>query len=158
LVTLTGVTEVKNKKHQITEIILAFSGGLNATEAANIAEYHLVEAGRNGSFTAKNATAIKLLSAVYNSTNDTVTLTPKKKFVLSKKAQLVVNGEPPSGLEDSHNRLIDGNHDGQAGSNAVAVLTIKGGATINALSGGSTAVDQLIELGELAALAKRRKS
>ena len=158
MVTLTSVTEVKNKKRQITEIILAFSGGLNATEAANIAEYHLVEAGRNGSFTAKNAKPIKLVSAVYNSTNDTVTLTPKKKFVLSKKAQLVVNGEPPSGLEDSESRLIDGNHDGQAGGNAVAVLTIQGGATVNALSGGSAAVDQLVELGELAALAKRRKS
>ena len=82
---MTGVDVVKNKKHQVTEIILAFSGGLNAAEAANIAEYSLVEAGKKGSFTAKNAKTIKLRSAVYNSANDTVTLTPKKKFVLSKK-------------------------------------------------------------------------
>ena len=93
--------QVIKKKHQVKEIILGFSGGLNATEAASIAEYALIQAGKKGSFTAKNAKAIKLLSAVYNPANDTVTLTPKKKFVLSKTAQLVVNGVPPSGLEDS---------------------------------------------------------
>jgi hypothetical protein len=155
---MTSVDVVKNKKHQITEVILAFSGGLNATEASSIAEYSLVEAGKKGSFTAKTAKAIKLLSAVYNSANDTVTLTPKKKFVLSAKAQLVVKGTPPSGLEDSQGRLIDGNGNGQAGSNAVAIIATNGAATISALSGGSAAVDQLVELGELAALAKRRKS
>ena len=78
--------------------------------------------------------------------------------MLSTKAQLVVNGAPPSGLEDSQGRLIDGNGNGQAGSNAVAIITTNGAATISALSGGSAAVDQLVELGELAALAKRRKS
>jgi hypothetical protein len=155
---MTGVDVVKNKKHQVTEIILAFSGGLNAAEAASIAEYSLVEAGSKSSFTAKNAKKVKLLSAAYNPANDTVTLTPKNKFVLSKKAQLVVNGGPPSGLEDNQGRLIDGNDNGQAGSNAVAIISIKGGATISALSGGSAAVDQLVELGQLAALAKPRKS
>jgi hypothetical protein len=155
---MTGVDVVKNKKHQVTEIILAFSGGLNAAEAASISEYSLVEAGSKSSFTAKNAKKIKLVSAAYNSANNTVTLTPKKKFALSKKAQLVVNGAPPSGLEDSLGRLIDGNGSGQPGSNAVAIVTVKGQATIDALTGGSAAVDQIVELGELAALAKSRKS
>jgi hypothetical protein len=155
---MTSIDVVKNKKHQITEVILAFSGGLNAAEASSIAEYSLVEAGKKGSFTAKNAKAIKLLSAVYNSANDTVTLTPKKKFVLSTKARLVVNGAPPSGLEDTHGRLIDGNGNGQAGSNAVAIIATNGAATMSALSGGSAAVDQLVELGQLTALAKPRKS
>jgi hypothetical protein len=153
---MTSVDVVKNKKHQITEVILAFSGGLNATEASSVAEYSLVEAGKKGSFTAKTAKAIKLLSAVYNSANDTVTLTPKK-IVLRKKAQLVVDGEAPSGLEDSQGRLIDGNRNGQPGSNAVSIIATNGAATINALTGGSAAVDQLVELGELAALAKPRK-
>jgi len=156
LVTMESLQVVK-KKHQVKEIILTFSGALNATEAASTSEYTLTQAGKKGSFTAKSAKAIKLLSAAYNSANDTVTLTPKKKFVLSKPVQLVVHGEPPSGLEDSYGRLIDGNDNGQAGSNAVAVLTSKG-ATISVLSGGSAAVDLLVEHGELAALAKARKS
>ena len=69
-----------------------------------------------------------------------------------------MNGNPPSGLEDSQGRLIDGNDNGQAGGNAVAIVTTKGAATISALSGGSAAVDQLVELGQLTALAKPRKS
>ena len=63
---------------------------MNAAEAANIAEYELIKAGKKGSFTAKNAKAIKLASAVYNAANNTVTLTPKKKFVLTKPVELVV--------------------------------------------------------------------
>jgi hypothetical protein len=157
LVSMTGVTEVKNKKHQITEIILTFSGALNSAEASNIAEYKLVQAGAKGSFTARNAKAIKLLSAAYNSANNTVTLTPKKKFVLSKATELVVNGEPPSGLEDSSGRLIDGNDDGQAGGNAVAMLK-KRGVSINAVL-DSAVVDLLVEQDAFANFAKKtRKS
>ena len=74
---------------------------------------------------------IKLKSALYNPTTDTVTLTPRKPFALTKPVQLLVEGEPPSGLEDSLGRLIDGDHNGQAGGNAVAVLS-RGGATLSA--------------------------
>jgi hypothetical protein len=45
---------------------------------------------------------------------------------------LQVSGLPPSGLEDSHGRLIDGNYDGQPGGNAVSVLR-NGGATVSAV-------------------------
>ena len=120
---MTSVNDVKNKKHQVTEIIVTFSGALNAGQATNIAEYELITAGKGGSFTAKNAKVIKLRSAAYNSANNTVTLTPKKKFSLSKATELIVNGEPPSGLEDSSGRLIDGNDDGQAGGDAVAIIS-----------------------------------
>lgn len=68
-----------------------------------------------------------------------------------------MNGQTPSGLEDSSGRLIDGNEDGQPGGDAVAVLRGKG-VTITALSGGSAAVDRLVELEELTALAKAPKS
>jgi hypothetical protein len=55
-----------------------------------------------------------------------VTLTPIKPFALTKPVQLAVNGETPSGLQDSAGRLIDGNHDGLAGGNSVAVLRPRG--------------------------------
>jgi hypothetical protein len=61
-----------------------------------------------------------------NAANNRVTLTPKKPFALTKPVQLAVNGETPSGLQDSEGRLIDGNHDGVAGGNGVAVLRPKG--------------------------------
>ena len=65
----------------------------------------------------------------------------------------MVDGLPPSGLEDSYGRLIDGNGDGKAGSNAVSILT-KRAATISVVS---AAIDQLVELEELAALIKPAK-
>ena len=64
--------------------------------------------------------------------NDQVTLIPKQAFALTKPVQLQVDGLPPSGLEDSFGRLIDGDHSGQPGSNAVALLNRKG-ATISAV-------------------------
>jgi hypothetical protein len=60
-----------------------------------------------------------------------VMLMPATPFSLKKPVQLVVYGTGPSGLQDTYGRLIDGNHDGSAGGNAVAVLK-RGGATIAA--------------------------
>ncbi len=151
LVTLESIQVIKNKKHKVGEVLMTFSGGLNATEAASLSEYTLIQAGKRGSFTAKNAKSIKLLSAVYNSTNHTVAITPKKPFALTKAIELVVNGSAP-GLEDSNGRLIDGNHDGQAGGNATAVL--KGKATTIT----SAVVDLLLQHDDVASLTKARKS
>lgn len=121
--TMTSVRPVTNKKHLVTQIIVSFSGPVNAAGADNLNIYRLATAGKKGSYTAKSATIIKLKSAVYNPASDSVTLTPKKAFALTKPVQLVVDGEPPSGLEDTLGRFIN------AGSNAVAVLT-RGGVTI----------------------------
>jgi hypothetical protein len=138
-VTMNRVQLLTNQKHQVAEVIVGFSGGVNPARAQNPAEYRLAFAGRNGSFTARNARRIKLRSAVYNSTTDTVTLTPKKPFALTKPVELQVNGTAPSGLTDDLGRLIDGHHDGQPGGDAVAVLRLSG-ATIGALVGGPLSV------------------
>jgi hypothetical protein len=102
------------------------TNAVNMTEADSINLYRLATAGKKGSFTAKNAQVIKLKSAVYNPATDSVTLTPKKPFALTRPVQLVVVGVPPSGLQDSYGRLIDG------GENATALLR-RGGATITAV-------------------------
>ena len=122
---MTGVREVKNKKQQVTQVVITFSGAVNGTEAQNTTLYRLAYPGKKGSYTAKNAQVIKLKSAVYKAASDTVTLTPKKAFALTSKVQLVVNGVPPSGLEDSYGRYIDGDHNGTAGGNAIAILAKK---------------------------------
>jgi hypothetical protein len=126
LVTLTNVTFTHNKRHMVTQITVDFSGALNMAEADSVATYRLVLPGKRGSFTAKNAKVLGLRSAVLNAANNEVTLTLKKPFALTKPVQLTVNGEAPSGLEDSEGRLIDGNHDGVAGGNGVAVLRQRG--------------------------------
>ena len=92
LVTVVSVTDVKNKKHMVTEIVVDFSGPLNAAQADNLATYRLATANGKGSFTAKNSPVVKLRSAVFNPANDTVTLTPKKAFALTKPVELTING------------------------------------------------------------------
>ena len=122
-----------NKNPVVTEIVVNFSGPLNAAQAENVAAFRLATANGKGIFTAKNSPVMKLRSAVFNPANDTVTLIPKKAFALTHPVQLTINGTPPLGLEDSSGQLIDGLGNGMAGGNAVAVIrhsavTLNGGA------------------------------
>jgi hypothetical protein len=93
-VTLTLVQPDFNKKHLVSEILVTFSGAVNAAEARETGIYGLVTPGKHGSFTAKNAGSIKLRSAVYNVATNTVTLTPLKAFSLSKPVEITINGPP----------------------------------------------------------------
>ncbi len=127
LVTVMSVTDKTNKKHLVTQVNVVFSGSVNSTEAQMLTGiYRLATPGKKGSYTAKNAGVIRLKSATYTDSNHTAVLIPKKPFALTKPVQLLIDGLAPSGLQDSIGRLIDGNHDGQAGGNAVAILSRKG--------------------------------
>jgi hypothetical protein len=119
LVTVTNVQDKLNKRHMVTEIIVDFSGAVNASEADSLGTYRLATAGKKGSFAAKNAKVLKLKSAVYNGASWAVALTPKKAFALTMPVQLLVSGQS---LQDSEGRLIDGANDGQPGSNFVTVF------------------------------------
>jgi hypothetical protein len=143
LVTVTNAAISRNKKHQVTQVTVDFSGAVNSAEASSVATYRLATAGKKGSFDAKNAGIIKLKSAAYNAAANEVMLTPKKPFALTKAVQLRVNGLAPSGLLDTLGRLIDGNHDGQAGGNAVALLRSHGAtlsARVSGASGGAASL------------------
>jgi hypothetical protein len=165
-VTLSNVQVVTNKRHQVTEILVGFSGALNAAEASDLGLYHLVQAGSRGSFTARNAKTIRLEAATYNAAIDTVVLVPGELFTLAKRVQLQVDGVPPSGLEDSSGRFIDGDRSGQPGSNAVAILS-RGGVSMAALAVGpaggangvsAATVDALLELNVLAGVTTAQRS
>ncbi len=116
-VTVTGVRAIENKRRMVTQVVISFSGPVNALEAESTTTYRLATAGKKGSFTARNAMVLKLKSAVY--TTDAVTLTLRKAFALAKPVELVVNGQS---LEDSSGQLIDGASDGQPGSNDVTIF------------------------------------
>src|SRR5262249_53935301 len=49
LVTVETIQLVRNKRHRVTGILIGFSGGVNAAQAQNLAEYRLVKAGKRGS-------------------------------------------------------------------------------------------------------------
>ena len=102
LVTVTGVGDVMNKRHLVTQITVQFSGDVNAAQGDLTSTYRLALPGRRGSYTARNAPVIKLKKAVYDSSTKTVTLTLRAPLALSrKKLQLLVNGLTPSGLTDN---------------------------------------------------------
>ena len=52
---MTSVREVLNKKKQVTEVIITFSGAVSSAEAGHTGIYRLATAGKHGSYTAKNA-------------------------------------------------------------------------------------------------------
>jgi len=114
LVTVVNVQDVVSKKHQVTEILVTFSGAVNVGEDDSINTYRLATPGKKGSYTAKNAGIIKLKSAFYTASNRQVALTPKMPFALTKPVQLLVYGTGASGLQDAEGRLIDGDHNGTA--------------------------------------------
>jgi hypothetical protein len=95
LVTMTNVQEVFNKRHQVAQITIDFSGPLDAGLADSLANYILTVAGKHGSFTARNARAIPLASAVYSESTDSVTLALKKRFGLTRPIQVRIRGLRP---------------------------------------------------------------
>jgi len=125
-VTVTGASDVLNSKNQVTQIVIDFSGPLNASQAVQRCHYRLAFPGSNGSYTARNARVVLLKKPVYDATDYTVTLTPGRPFALTRKAELVINGNPPNGLRDSQGNLIDGNDDGHPGGNAIVFLSSSG--------------------------------
>jgi Bacterial Ig domain len=125
-VTVTGASDELNSKNQVTQIVIDFSGPLNASQAAKRGVYRLALPGSNGSYTARNARVVLLKKPVYNATDYTVTLRPGRPFALTRKAELVIRGNPPNALRDSQGNRIDGNHDGHPGGNAIVLLSSSG--------------------------------
>jgi hypothetical protein len=132
-VTVVAVHDVTNKKHQVTEIVIDFSGPLNAAQADNVAAFRLAAANRKGVFTAKNSPVTKLRSAVFNPANNSVTLIPKGVLALAKPLQLTISGTAPTGLQDTSGQLIDGDNNGTPGGNAAAIIR-RSGVTLNAVA------------------------
>jgi cyclophilin family peptidyl-prolyl cis-trans isomerase len=125
-VTLTNVQLVTNKRQQVTQVVVSFSGPLDTTDAGNKTIYRLTTPGKGGSYTARNARIIHVRKADYSAAGDSVTLTPTAPFSLKKPVQLLIHGTSPSGLQDSIGRFIDGAANGQTGSNATAILSKDG--------------------------------
>ena len=163
LVTVIKVIDKLNKKHQVTEVDVIFSGAVNSTEANNIATYRLATPGKKNSFTPKNAGTIKLKTASYSPSTNTVALTPKKPFALTRPVQVLIYGTGPTALQDAEGRDVDGDHNGTAGGNAIAIISKKG-VTLDARASVRTearkqlsrllVVDALLERDELAVLSR----
>ena len=117
------------KAKKETVLVLQFSGALNAGAADNANAYELapvitVKATGKGKHkkppTTKLGTSVKLASAVYTSSNNQVTLTPRGTLNLAKPEELIVKAAL---VTDTLGRQIDGNDNGQAGGNYIATIS-----------------------------------
>jgi hypothetical protein len=121
-VTWTIVFVWTDRNEKVAQIQVLFSGALNAVQAERLGIYRLATAGEDGSFDGHYSRVIKLGSAQYGANENSVTLTPRRPFSLTKVFQLRIAGEPHGGLHDSNGRLIDGDGNGKPGGNVEVVL------------------------------------
>ena len=130
VVSVQNVALSTNKRHMVTQINVTFSGQVNTTEADQTRTYRLAHPNRQGSYTARNAVTVKLRSAKYNATTNTVTLHSEgMPLALKGQAlQLLIDGSSPSGLQDIVGRYLAG-AGGNAGNDAVVSIS-KNGVTI----------------------------
>ena len=125
--TVTKVVDKLNKKHQVTEVDVIFSGPVNSTEADSLGTYRLATPGKKNSYTAKNAGIIKLKTAVYTAVEPTRSPSrPRSHSPSPSQSRSSIYGTGPTALQDSTGRDIDGDHNGTPGGNAIAIIAKKG--------------------------------
>jgi hypothetical protein len=126
------------KRRPLSVIVVQFSAALNPAAATNLAAYALSTVAQGRKHPSK---PVPLVHAGYDPVAHTVTLTPIRKLVLKPPLQLRLSGAL---LTDALRTMLDGQHDGQAGSDFVATLSA-GGASAGNIS--ASAVDALLETG-----------
>jgi hypothetical protein len=107
---VTSISDVQNKKHQVTQIDIKLSGPVDASQAKTLANYTVLEPGIKGSFNANNAKAVKVKSVNYNAAINEIIVTPRTPFALTKPVQLTINASSSKGIHDTAGRLINGGH------------------------------------------------
>jgi cyclophilin family peptidyl-prolyl cis-trans isomerase len=130
VVNVQSVSLGTNKRGQVTQLDVDFSGPLNSTLAERSNIYRLGYPNRAGVVRAGNSSAVRVRSARYNMATDSVMLALNKPLALASRAlDLVIDGQSPSGLQDVVGRYLDGADNGQTGTNAVVSIS-KGGVSI----------------------------
>ncbi len=109
------VTEVQRFGYHMmpTTLLLTFDQALDATTADDPRNYQIIGPGGR---------PIRVKSAVYNASNDTVTLRPSERINVHHRYTLVVDGESAGSLANSQGRLLD-SVNGSIGSNYRTSLT-----------------------------------
>ena len=161
LVSVASVQTYSGSRHLINQIRVTFDSPVDAAAAASPALYRLVKAGKKGSFTGRGIQAIRVRSAVYDPTDDSVRLTVRTPFSLSKPIELLVGGQPRSILKSGQAQTavrVNGSQQGKGqgrrqvrpnhGAASGATLAHSGGHPAN----HSAHVDAVLERNKLAGL------
>ena len=115
---------------QPTHIVVRFSSSLDASTATNVNNYSIVRVEPDGKANHHSLT-IPFASAVFNPKKNTVTLTPTHRLNLHYFYRLTVNGKAPGGVAATDGTLLDGNGNGQPGSDYVTVIHRFGTANVS---------------------------
>jgi hypothetical protein len=118
-----------------TDIVVTFSGAVDARHANNLRNYRLAAPGMGKSSKTYNK-LIPFKSAVYDKTAHRVTLLLNGSLALNPRPQLRITA---AGILDAAGRPLDGNRDGRAGGDYVALLT-KAGAKPHVVTGAQAFV------------------
>jgi cyclophilin family peptidyl-prolyl cis-trans isomerase len=121
LVRLTGVNYGVNAFGYVYDVVLTFSGPLNAVLADNPLAYGLGTQGQNGSFGPSEGTSIPVTQATYK--NNAVTLLADLgQNPLSQKVEVVIDGAGPHPVLDTLDRPLSSGRKGKPGGNVVAIF------------------------------------
>ena len=93
-------------RHRLTSLVLTFSGPLDPVRAGDVNNYAL-----NGPSTRHGlGRIVRLSSAIYDPTNNTVTLNLYRPVAIGRRAlyQVAVNGTPPRGLTGANGLSLNG--------------------------------------------------
>jgi virginiamycin B lyase len=101
---------------QRTSLTLTFDQPLNPERAQDPGNYQIVALGGSR----RN---IRVRAAVYDAATRTVTLSPVRRLNLHDLFRLTVIGTGPDGLTDTSGNLLDGQKNGDPGSNFVTIVT-----------------------------------
>jgi hypothetical protein len=80
------------RKKAITGIVLHTSGALDPASAGSLANYQLVDAGRDGRFGTPDDKPVRLRSAAFDAAQGTIILTTASKNAFRKPLRLTVRG------------------------------------------------------------------
>ena len=114
---------------QPTRLQLAFSAPLDRATAANTNNYQIVDLGPDGRIGTRDDRVVKVRSAAYAASAQTVTLKPAHRLSFFRHYLVTVRATAPGGLTDAAGNLLDGNRDGRAGGDYQVI--IKGFATMD---------------------------
>jgi hypothetical protein len=97
-----------------TTVVIAFDQALDANTAEDAEDYRIIgPAGR----------VIRVKSAVYDATTNSVTLHPRERINIHHRYTLIVDGTAPDGVTNTQGLLLDGTDSGRPDSNYRAPLT-----------------------------------
>jgi hypothetical protein len=105
-----------------TRLVLDFSEPMNEARAEDLANYRLVDLGRDRRAGTADDRSMAIGAATYDAASRTVKLAPRRRLPLHRRYQLTVVGTPPGGLTATTGTSLDGAGMGQAGTDYVAIF------------------------------------